>query len=106
MVGDTFVFLKSQRILAENAPKLFMGKVPKDDDEFRERAAVIADERIKDRKKLLNIELNNAKARKNAEEITRLATALNMDTELTEAGMSYANNMLRNQMATFNNLGR
>lgn len=106
MVGDTFVFLKSQRILAENAPRLFMGKVPKDDDEFRERAAIIADEWIKDRKKLLNIELANAKARKNAEEITRLATALNMDTELTEAGMSYANNMLRNQMATFNNLGR
>ena len=34
MVGDTFEFIKSQRLLAEKAPQWFGSKVPKNSDEF------------------------------------------------------------------------
>lgn len=44
MVGETFTFLKGQRMIAEEIPGWFKGKIPKNKAEFNTKAKEIADD--------------------------------------------------------------
>ena len=105
MIGDTFTFLKSQRILAEYAPRMFMDKIPKNDDEFKERAADIAKSWEVNRRRLLQEEMDRAVALGDQTGMSRIIGQL-QSPELTEAAQLYANKTLQNQIAAFQKLGQ
>ena len=105
MIGDTFTFLKSQRVLAEYAPRMFMDKVPKNDDEFKERATDIAKAWESNRRRLLQEEMDRAVALGDQTGMSRIIGQL-QSPELAEAAQLYANKTLQNQIAAFQKLGQ
>lgn len=103
MVGDTFMFLESQRILAEQAPKFFMKEVPRTPEEQKAAVKRLADKYNADRleaiqKKYRELPLVDP-ARMELEFNAELETA-------QKASQSIAMAEVNNQINNFNKLGR
>ena len=105
MVGDTFTFLRSQRVLAQQAPRLFMSKIPKTQEEQNALIKETADAWAEARRRSLKVEIERAAQIGDKTTLSSLLKQLEPK-QLEEASFLVAKNSVQNQMMAYQNLGR